>query len=703
MSEMDLAIQEFLAESRENLDQLDRDLIAMETDPEGREALDSIFRTFHTIKGTCGFFDFPNLESVTHAAESLLSDLREGQLGWSAAITGVLLHVDDVVRQNLESIGRTGSEVAGNHSRLIATLDGLRTHAPGPVAAPPSVPPAGPIPTHDLPGLADRDAAPSEPPPHEHSDDPSGFSPGEGTIRVDVSLLDKLMNLVGELVLTRNQIFRLNAAETPPSVQSAALRLNLITSELQEGVMRTRMQPIGNLWNRFPRIVRDLSLQCRKKVGIEMVGKETGLDKAILEAIKDPLTHLLRNAIDHGIEPPEDRLAAGKTAEGTIHLRAYHEGGMVNIEIRDDGAGISPARIRQKALERGLVTAEQASRLDDREALRLIFVPGFSTAATVTSVSGRGVGMDVVKTNVEKIGGTVDLQSEPGQGTTFRVKIPLTLAIIPALIVTSRGDRFAIPQVSLLELVRLEGEEVCRKIEWIQGVALYRLRGDLLPLVDIEKLLGRGVSPVGAPGPPADPAVNIVVLQSDNRRFGLVVPEINDTEEIVVKPLARQLKGLSLFSGTTIMGDGRVALILDVLGLARGAGMVAQKSPREQARADPAGEAARPFLLIGLGDGSRLALPLGSVSRLEEIDAGAIETSIHREVVQYRGGILPLVRLSERFAGVATTRDRLQVVIASDGGRDVGFVVEDILDIVSEDPKIQDLGRGPGVLGSTLR
>ncbi|MBV8317254.1 MAG: chemotaxis protein CheA, partial [Planctomycetaceae bacterium] len=298
------------------------------------------------------------------------------------------------------------------------------------------------------------------------------------------------MNLVGELVLARNQIFRFTVDDHTSSIQGAVQRLSLITSELQEGVMRTRMQPIGNLWNRFPRLVRDLSLQCSKRAKIEMVGKATGLDKTVLEAIKDPLTHLIRNAIDHGIEFPEERLAVGKPAEGTIHLRAYHEGGLVNIEIHDDGAGVAPSRIKQKALERNLISPEQAARLDDRDLLRLIFQPGFSTAETVTSVSGRGVGLDVVKTNVERIGGTVDLQSEPGQGSTFKVKIPLTLAIIPAMIVTSGGDRYAIPQVSLLELVRLEGEDACRRIEWIQGVPLYRLRGELLPLVDLNRILG---------------------------------------------------------------------------------------------------------------------------------------------------------------------------------------------------------------------
>ena len=687
MSELDLALQEFLVESLENLDQLDRDLIAIEKNADCGGALNSIFRTFHTIKGTCGFFDFPGLEALAHAAESLLSDLREGRLQWTGAMAAVLLDVVDVVRKHLDCIGRRGSESPLDQAPILAALAELRLppHAGAvAVAAGPAKPLLSPSPSIDSPSVP-------EPP-----EDLAGSGPGDGTIRVDVSVLDVLMNLVGELVLTRNQIFRSKTVDTPPSIQQAAQRLNLITSELQEGVMRTRMQPIGNLWNRFPRVVRDLALDCRKRVRIEMSGKSTGLDKTILEAIKDPLTHLIRNAIDHGIEPPESRIAVGKPAEGTIHLRAYHEGGMANIEIQDDGAGITPARIREKSRERGLITAEQALRIDDAESLRLIFRPGFSTAASVTSVSGRGVGMDVVKTNVERIGGSVDLQSTPGKGTTFRIKIPLTLAIIPALIVTCGGDRYAIPQVSLLELVRLEGEDGCRKIEWIRGVAFFRLRGELLSLVDLDRLLGVG------PGDQAGSIVNIVVLQADNRRFGLIVAEISDTEEIVVKPLARQLKQLPLFSGTTIMGDGRVALILDILGIARTSGMGVQKVDAEQARLDPVAEAERSFLLIGLGDGSRMALPLAAVARLEEIEAGAVETAAGREVVQYRGRILPLVRLSERFAGVRTSTSPLQVVIASDGGRDVGCIVEEILDIVRSSPEVQDLGKGPGILGTAV-
>src|SRR5271165_2983521 len=468
------------------------------------------------------------------------------------------------------------------------------------------------------------------------------------TIRVGVNVLDKLMTLVGELVLARNQLLQISNTVEDASLQAVSQRMNLIATELQEQVMKTRMQPIDNIWGQFPRTVRDVALGCGKEVGIEMEGKETELDKTIIEAIKDPLTHLVRNSVDHGIELPEARIEAGKDRSGRLILRAFHEGGQVNIEITDDGAGLNAERIRQKAIERGAITAEQAPRMSEREIFNLIFLPGFSTATKVTNVSGRGVGMDVVKTNIEKIGGTVDLQSTFGRGTTVRVKIPLTLAIIPALIVTCSGDRYAIPQVSLLELVRLGAEEVGKGIELVHGAPVYRLRGRLLPLVYLNRELK--LSADTRPTAQEDGAVNIVVLQADERQFGLVVDQINDTEEIVVKPLRKQLKTVKIFAGSSIMGDGKVALILDVLGLAQRASVVGES--RERPAADKKAESAgstgekQTFLLFaGLGD-SRMAIPLSILARLEEFPVSQVEMSGTQWVTQYGGQILPLVRLA---------------------------------------------------------
>jgi len=536
------------------------------------------------------------------------------------------------------------------------------------------------------------------------------------SVRVDVGLLDKLMNLVGELVLARNQIVKFVNNHEDRTFFGTVQRLNLLTTELQTGVMKTRMQPVGNVWGKFPRVVRDLAVACGKQVRIDMDGQETELDKSIVEAVRDPLTHLVRNAVDHGIEPPDERAARGKPAEGRLRLHAFHEGGKVVIEIADDGGGIDPARVKDKAARAGLITPDQAERMSDRELVNLVFQPGFSTADRVTQFSGRGVGMDVVRTNVEKIGGTVDIESRPGQGTTVRMKIPLTLAIIPALTVTAGGNRYCIPQVSLLELVRLDGEQVRRGIEHVHGAPVHRLRGNLLPLVD----LGRELQ--------VDPsrqmeAMNIVVLQADDRPFGLLVDDIHDTEEIVVKPLQKQLKGVNVFSGATIMGDGKVALILDVFALAQRARVVSGSRGRavdeRPAAALPADDR-QPVLLCAVPGGGRVAIPLAAVARLEEFPRSAIERVGGRGVIQYRGGVLPLVSVARALgrAGIVARSPRrrrrlteqrrqgvggsIQVVVLAESDRPVGLVVGRILDVAEPGVAARSRPTRRGVLYSAV-
>jgi two-component system chemotaxis sensor kinase CheA len=722
MGDIDDVLKEFLVESYENLDQLDRDLVALEQMPTDGGILSGIFRTIHTIKGTCGFLGLGKLEQVTHVGESLLSRLRDGALCLDANITSGLLAMVDAIRQMLACVETTGQDGDGDYTALIETLARLQGSQKriGEIlveqgsAQPEDVDQAlqaqqGGDPRHLGEILVEQGTVQSQ----EILDalkiqiDPRTSAVSEGTIRVDVGLLDKLMNLVGELVLTRNQILQYTATQEDTAFIATSQHLNLITTELQAGVMKTRMQPIGNIWNKFPRVVRDLAVTCGKQIRIEMEGQETELDKTIIEAIKDPLTHLVRNAVDHGVETPEVRIAQGKLAEGRLFLRAFHEGGQVNIEISDDGAGIDIERIKQKAQQRGLITAEQAGRMGDREAVHLIFLPGFSTAEQVSNVSGRGVGMDVVKTNIEKIGGTVDIHSKAALGTTLKIKIPLTLAIIPALIVTSGGDRYAIPQVSLLELVRLEGDQAHKGIETIHGALVYRLRGNLLPLTYLNReLLVEDRSTQGA----ASEAVNIVVLQADDRQFGLIVDEINDTEEIVVKPLGKQLKGISAFAGATIMGDGKVALILDVLGIAQRANVVSEV--RDRALTDKVKQTQeqlvdrQTLLLLGIGVTGRLAIPLSMVARLEEFPASMVEKAGGQEVVQYRGQIMPLIRLSEiihTYSCDATeTPDPLQVVVYSAQGRSVGLVVDRILDIVEETLSVQRCSVSHGLLGSAV-
>jgi two-component system chemotaxis sensor kinase CheA len=555
--------------------------------------------------------------------------------------------------------------------------------------------------------ITTANSAPSE--KEKHAEHQTG-----NAIRVDVGLLDKLMNLVGELVLARNQVLQFTVGEKDTAFQGTTQRLNLITTELQESVMKTRMQPIDSLWNKFPRIVRDVSIACGKKIRIEMEGRDTELDKTILEAIKDPLTHILRNSIDHGVETPEARRTKGKPEEGVLHMRAFHEGGRVNIEISDDGSGIDPERVKRKAIDKGLISADEASRMSEREAIDLIFEPGFSTAEKITNVSGRGVGMDVVKTNVEKIGGTVDVQTRLGEGTTLRIRIPLTLAIIPALVVTSGGERFAIPQVSLLELVRIEGSDA--KIEMIHGTPVYRLRGKLLPLIYLNHLLK--LETAASIGTASDKLANIVVLRGGERQFGLVVDQINDTEEIVVKPLGKQLKGVNVFAGATIMGDGRVALILDVTGLAQRANVVS-KASEEGAHAD-AGKAdsdsadRQMLLLCKLEGGGPMAIPLSLVARLEEFPRSSLEEAGGQAVVQYRGQIMPLVDVAEAIAGQRARRqasgtepfrtesDSIQVVVYSHDNRNIGLRVEQVLDIVQERVQLQSTAARAGVMGTVI-
>src|SRR5882762_4123494 len=537
MSDSDI-VQDFLIESYENLDRLDRELVGLEKNPDDAAALASVFRTIHTIKGTCGFLGFNKLEAVAHVGENLLTRLRDRQLTLTPEITTVLLAMVDAVRQILGAIEMAGQEGERDDSLLLDTLTRLQQPAEAVVPSIGDLLIERAVATREEVKSAAQKQAEGDPRRlgeilvaqgivrpsdvadalHAQRAGRATSSVSDSTIRVDVGLLDKLMTLVGELVLARNQVLQFAHRLKDPGFVAASQRLNLITTELQEGVMKTRMQPIGNIWAQFPRTVRDVALGCGKKVAIEMVGKETELDKTIIEAIKDPLTHLVRNSVDHGIELPEVRVKAGKNATGRLILRAFHEGGQVNIEITDDGGGLNAERIRKKAVERGLITGEQAARLTEREIFNLIFLPGFSTAEKVTNVSGRGVGMDVVKTNVEKIGGTVDVQSTLSRGTTVRVKIPLTLAIIPALVVTCGGDRYAIPQVSLLELVRIEAD-AGKGIELVHGAPVYRLRGRLLPLVYLNRELKLAAD--AHPATQMDAAANIVVLQADDHQFGL--------------------------------------------------------------------------------------------------------------------------------------------------------------------------------------
>mgnify|MGYP000238688896 CR=1 FL=1 len=563
------------------------------------------------------------------------------------------------------------------------------------VAAPPELVPAA------AESAVDGEHGEGEPTPIVGADGQVRRAVADSTIRVDVDLLDELMLLVGELVLTRNQIVQNVARQTDTDLIRASQRLNLIASELQEGVMKTRMQPIDHIWSKLPRVVRDLGMQLKKSIRLEMEGRETELDKTLLEAVKDPLTHLVRNSVDHGIEMPEARKAAGKPTEGVLTLRARHESGQVVVEVADDGAGIDPAKLGRKAVERGLITVAQLDKMSPADILQLIFLPGFSTAAAVTNVSGRGVGMDVVKTNIESIGGTIEVESEAGRGTVCRLRIPLTLAIVPALTVECAGDRYAIPQISLQELVSLDAEKAANSVEEVGGAQVYRLRGELLPLVRLTDVLG-------LTSERHDGHVVIAVLRSEGRRFGLVVDRVINTEEIVVKAVGGQMKAIGLYSGATVLGDGTVALILDVQALARRALRTEtterQDSQKAAAHAAAASETERQrMLLAAIGGGRRVAIPLDTVTRLEQVRADSVEKVGNREVVQYRGAILPIVRLDRHLGAYGETdREVLEVIVYADHGRSVAIVVEEILDIVDGEAAVRSDIDDLGLLGSAV-
>jgi two-component system, chemotaxis family, sensor kinase CheA len=697
---MDDLTREFVIESQEGLDRMERGLTDLEERPQDTALLAEIFRSVHTIKGATGFLGFTRLEKLAHAGENLLGLLRDGKLSADGRVITVLLRLLDGLRAILKAIEADDNEGSGDDDDLIADLDRLQAPAQasagrteGAIASAPARRKARSTPSasapETLPASAPRSsqtvmtsASTAEPALGAETDAAPGRIPAAGaaetTLRVDITLLNRMMNLVGELVLTRNQVLQAAAADS--RMTTLARRLDMVTADLRASVMKARLQPVSNVFSKIPRAVRELSHTLGRRVRLEMEGQETELDKSLLEAIKDPLTHAIRNALDHGIEPPAVREAAGKNPEGTLRLRALQEGSQVLIEIADDGSGIAVEKVRAKAIERGLITAERAAALGERDLLQLIFLPGFSTADAVTRVSGRGVGMDVVRTNVERIGGKVEIDSHAGKGTALRLRIPLTLAIVPALIVRSLNQSFALPQAALSELVHIPGGQTAVEIERMQNAPLYRLRGKLLPLVFLERLLTPGCEPA----PTADRDRFIAVLNADGRRFGLVVDGLADPEEIVVKPLSAVLKGIGLYSGATVLGNAEIALILDPGSIALRAG-VTLSAEDESA---PAGEEERSgrkieYLLVETA-GRRAAIPLAEVLRIEQIPVARIEYAGSCPVLNFDGELLPL----EDPDGIPSlpamaSGARILVVVCRKADRQVGIAVSQVLDVAA--------------------
>jgi len=733
---MDDLLSEFLTETTENLSVLDLELVKLEQNPNDPALLSNIFRLVHTIKGTCGFLGLPRLESVAHAAENVLGKIRDNELAVSPEAISLILESLDCVKTIMAALEATESEPAGDDSALIGRLNRLASGeavpakaAPAKAAAPAPAPAAAPAPApkQEEPVAVDSDelqaafdaagalpavtaaaplAAIDETPSVEEAHAAASRQPAESgkepsvagqSIRVNVDLLENLMTMVSELVLTRNQLMQILRSQKDSEFTTPLQRLSHVTTELQEGVMKTRMQPIGNAWAKLPRLVRDLSLELGKKIELKMLGAETELDRQVLEMIKDPLTHMVRNSADHGIELPKDRLMASKAETGTITLNAYHEGGHIVIEISDDGRGLALDKIKKKAVASGLATEAELAALTDQQIQQFIFKAGFSTAAQVTSVSGRGVGMDVVRTNIEKIGGTIEMKSAVGRGSSFIIKIPLTLAIVSALIVECAGERFAIPQISVVELVRA-AENSENRIERLHDTPVLRLRNRLLPLVSLQDLLK-----LGKPQHEASETF-IVVAQVGTYSFGIIVDRVFDTEEIVVKPVAPILRDITMFSGNTILGDGSVIMILDPNGIAAASGeqtRVEESKASEQAvaRNDKAGERTSLLLFRAGGDGPK-AVPLALVARLEEVELEKIEESNGKPVVQYRGKLMPLVTIDPSYQ--LKTEGRQPVLVFSDRDRSMGLVVDEILDIVEDHLTVELVADRPGYIGSAI-
>ena len=691
---MDDLLREFLTETGEHLDTVDRELVRFEQCAGDPAILRNIFRLVHTIKGTCGFLGLPRLEALAHAAETLMGRLRDGMPPTTDAVTAILAAIDRI-KEIMAALERSEGEPAGSDQELIAVLEKAGTGLDS-IAAAKQVAPAAPLatvlpPDREPPRARSDDlrSAPSDP----HAVQPGPAAAGANTIRVAVDTIENLMTVVSELVLTRNQLLDIaRRSGTPDGYKAPLQRLSQVTAELQESVMKARMQPIGSAWAKLPRVVRDLAPELGKKLELVMSGTDTELDRQLLELIRDPLTHMVRNAADHGLESPAERIAAGKRETGTIRLAASNEGGTITITVSDDGRGLDLAAIGRRALSVGLVSEPDLARLSDERVAAFIFHPGFSTNAVVTAVSGRGVGMDVVKTNIDAIGGLVTIATELGRGTTFTVEIPLTLAIMAALIVGIDGHRFAVPQNAVVEVIRLsDGSD--HRLEFIGGAPLLRVRDELLPVVSpgtLLKLADQG----------RQPGQFVAVMQVASRRFGLLLDAVFETEEIVVKPLGAPLRHIPVFSGHTILGDGAVVLILDPSGVARQIGHDMQAAA--VAASQPVSQSSRRnetmSLLVFRGGAGFKAVPLPLVTRLEEAEADAIERAGDQACLQYRGRLMPVVTLGWPLK----TAGKQPMIVFHEGERSLALAIDEIVDIVEEAIDIQPVGGRDDLVGTAI-
>ncbi len=719
-------LADFLEEAEEHLSTVEDDVIALEQRGENvdPDTVNRLFRSLHTVKGGANMLEFVHVGSLAHALENVVGLIREGSLTPDRAVAEALLKGIDKLKFQITNLNDETIEGEAEAAALAALVE--KGNAPPPPAAPETpVAPPPPSEEHDPPAREERGPAGEK--PAAASAFPRAKPSGDQSVRIPLALLDRLMNLATELVLVRNQNARALQSGNLEQLFWTGQGLDAVTSDLQASIMQTRMRPVGTVFSKFGRIVRDLAGKLKKEVDMEILGSDVELDKAIIEGIGDPLTHLVRNAIDHGIESPEERRKAGKSSLGLIRLSASHQSGQVNIQIQDDGKGMDPEVLKAAAVRKGILTPQEAEACQDKDAFKLIFEPGFSTAADVTSISGRGVGMDVVKSNFQKLGGTVDIDSTVGRGTTITITLPLTLAIVPSLIVTLRDQCFAIPQVSVEEVVWLPGHEADGAIKKVDEQEVYWLRHQLLPIIRLADVLGvteAGIPPAprfrggrwpqpGAFGPPApeEPVsgvttaggnVYIVVLSLGHERFGLLVDTVIDTEEIVVKPLHDQLGDEHPFAGTSVLGDGRIALILEIATVAELGRLRPAKADIYMAPPDNTAEELRNVLLFHVGGEERFAMPLCLVARVDRVLLDEIQIANGSEYLRHRDTLIPLVRLERVIPRIEAEYppDRLLVIIPK-CQKPFGIPVANILDTAEANRQIDsETIRQPCILGS---
>jgi len=731
---MDELLSDFLTETYEGLQQLEGLVLSLESDPNNLEIVRDAFRILHTIKGTCGFLGLDRMQTISHHAENIFGKAREGSLTITPLITSTIFVSLDAIRKICEGIEEKGAEPQGDDREILASLEKcVEPHSPSlEDAPPPSIEGVNectiqetididineklkstlqePLLSGDLSSELNTpqkeetpkeivksatEISPEKPSIQKESTpkDSAHITGTQQTIRINLDTIDHLMNLVGEMVLTRNQLLQQNenSVKNGGDHNIVLSRLSHLTTELQQTIMKTRMQPIENAWTKLPRMVRDIASELGKKIQLRQIGADTELDRQVIELIKDPLVHMIRNSCDHGIEMPEDRHKLGKNETGTITLRSYHQGGNVILEVSDDGKGMSPYKIREKALSKGLITDDEAATMSHEQILQLIFKPGFSTADVVTSVSGRGVGMDVVHANIDKLGGTIELSSREGNGSTFTIKIPLTLSIISVLLVGVCDTIFALPQLSIVEILNLKLNKNYA-IENVEGHPLLRWRNQVLPLVRLSEVINTSSSQ-------QNPAQYIIVTQALNYFFGLVVDNVFDSQEIVVKPLSRKLERIGTFSGSTILGNGEVVLILEPNSLCPHAEKSGGLSFDLNSDSRSEEKSKNTIILIFRSNQHVKAVPLALVSRIDEITISEIQNVNGQHVFLHREQLIPLM---DHTDGNYPSETPVPILIFTDRGYKVALKIDEIIDIIENPTKIHLESHGTEDLGTTV-